>query len=136
MKPRPVPDDVTDFYWTAARRGELAVAACLPHGHLNFPPDISCAVCGARDLEPRTVSGRGRVYSFTVVRQAFDTSFAPDVPYVIALVELDEQPGLTILTNLVDVDPESVAIGDRVRVTFEDRDGERLPQFILDRGAP
>lgn len=135
MKPTPVPDDVTDFHWSAARRGELAVARCVPYGHLNYPPDVSCAFCGARELEPRVVSGRGSVYSFTVVRPAFDPAFAADVPYVVALVELDEQPGLTMLTNLVDVDPEQVAIGDPVHVVFEARGDQQIPQFAHDGDA-
>jgi uncharacterized OB-fold protein len=129
MKPVPAPDEVTDFYWSAARRGELAVAACRPHGHLNFPPEVSCAVCAARELEPRVVSGRGTVYTFAIVRQAFDPAFAGDVPYVVALVELDEQPGLRLLTNVVGVAPDMVAVGDRVHVVFEQRGDERLPQF-------
>ena len=136
MKPAPLPDPVTEFYWAGAGQHELLVAACVPHGHLNFPPDVSCAVCGARELEPHAVSGNGAVYSFTIVRQAFDPSFADDVPYVIALVELDDQPGLRLLTNLVHVEPERVAVGDRVRVVFEARGSATLPQFAPaeDRG--
>jgi uncharacterized OB-fold protein len=130
----PVPDGVTDFYWSAARRGELAVTACVPHGHLTFPPDVSCPFCGAREVEPRTVSGRGTVYSFTVVRQAFDEAFVDDVPYVLALVELEEQAGLCVLTNLVDVDPDTVEVGTPVRVVFEPRGDWMLPQFTPARG--
>jgi len=136
MKAIPAPDEASGFYWAAARRGELAVAACLPHGHLNFPPDVSCATCGARELEPRIVSGRGTVYSFTIVRQAFDPAFASDVPYVIALVELEEQGGLRLLANLVGVHPEAVAVGDPVHVVFEPRGEQQLPQFTRDRGQP
>jgi hypothetical protein len=132
MKPIPAPDEVSEFYWEAAARGELAVAACVPHGHLNYPPDVSCSTCGARELEPRVVSGRGTVYSFTVVRQAFTPAFAADVPYVIALVELAEQGGLRLLTNLVEVAPEAVAVGDAVHVVFEERGEQWLPQFAPD----
>lgn len=132
MKPVPAPDEVSAFYWDGAQRGELVVAACVPEGHLNFPPDVACTVCGSRELEPHAVSGRGSVYSFTVVRQAFDPAFVPEVPYLIALVELDEQPGLRLLTNLVDVGPDGVEIGDRVHVVFESREDVQLPQFALD----
>jgi uncharacterized protein len=69
------------------------------------------------------------VYSFTIVRQAFDPAFLPEVPYVVALVELDEQPGLLLLANIVDTDIDAVEIGLRVEVTFEDRDGHVVPQF-------
>ena len=129
MKPVPVPDAVTEAYWTGAHRHELVVSACIPFGHLTFPPDVACTTCGARELEPRTVSGNGTVYTFTVVRQAFDPAFAEDVPYVIALVELDEQPGLRVLANLVGVDPEQIEVGEAVHVVFEPRDGAVIPQF-------
>ena len=66
------------------------------------------------------MAGTGAVYSFTVVRQAFDARSWPTLPYLLALVELDEQPGLLMLANLVDADIEAVEIGDRVEVTFED----------------
>jgi uncharacterized protein len=129
----PEPDEVTDFYWAAASRGQLMLGACLPHGHLNFPPDVSCAICGSRQLSPRAVSGRGIVYSFTVVRQPFDAAFTDDLPYVIALVELPEQAGLRMLANIVDVDPDDISVGDSVHVTFESRGDQVLPQFARDR---
>jgi hypothetical protein len=69
------------------------------------------------------------VYSFTVVRQAFDPAFLREVPYVVALVELDEQPGLRVLANLVDVALDAVEIGMRVAVAFEDRGDQVVPQF-------
>jgi len=135
VKPVPAPDVVTESYWNAARRHELVVTACIPHGHLTFPPDIACTVCGARELESRTVSGNGTVYTFTVVRQAFDPAFADDVPYVLALVELDEQPGLRVLANLVGVEPDDVEVGAAVHVVFESRDGVVLPQFAPGGGG-
>jgi uncharacterized OB-fold protein len=67
-----------------------------------------------------------------VVRQAFTPAFAADVPYVIALVELAEQGGLRLLTNLVEVAPEAVAVGDAVHVVFEERGEQWLPQFAPD----
>ena len=75
------------------------------------------------------MSGLGTVYTFAVVRQAFDPAFLSEVPYVVALVELDEQPGLLVLSNIVDVDREAVEIGMRVEVTFEDRGDHVVPQF-------
>ena len=75
------------------------------------------------------MSGLGAVYSFAIVRQAFDPEFLAEVPYVVALVELDEQPGLLLLTNVVDIDVDAVEIGMRVEVTFEARAGHVVPQF-------
>ena len=128
-RPRPVPDDVTAFYWDAAGRGQLAVLRCNACRQLHHPPDVACPHCGATELEPEDVSGRGRVYAATVVRQAFDRSFTDAVPYVVALVELDEQPGLRILTNLFDAGDEVVPAGTPVELTVERYDGWALPQF-------
>lgn len=129
--PVPLPDPVSDFYWDAARRGELAALRCGACGLLHHPPEVACPHCGATDLRPEALSGRGTVYASTVVRQAFDTSFVGQVPYVVALVDLAEQPGLRVLANVVDVAPEAVAIGTPVEVTFEHRGDAALPQFRL-----
>jgi uncharacterized OB-fold protein len=128
-KPTPEPDAVTAFYWEGAADGALVILQCTDCGFYSHPPDVSCQRCSSIALEPTQVSGAGTVYSFTIVRQAFDPAFLPEVPYLIALVELDEQPGLVILANLVDVDIETVEIGDRVELTFEDRSGQPIPQF-------
>jgi uncharacterized OB-fold protein len=129
MKPTPEPDDVTAFYWRGAADGMLLVLRCEACGYLSHPPDVACARCGTAALDPVPMSGLGTVYSFTIVRQAFDPAFLPEVPYVIALVELDEQAGLLVLANIVDIDVDAVDIGLRVEVTFERRDGHVVPQF-------
>jgi uncharacterized OB-fold protein len=69
------------------------------------------------------------VYSYAVADRAFHIGFADQLPYVVALVELDDQPGLRMLTNLVDVAREDVSVGMAVTVTFEDREDATLPQF-------
>jgi uncharacterized OB-fold protein len=129
MKPAPEPDDVTAFFWNGAAEGTLLVLRCAACGFLSHPPDVSCARCGAAVLDPTPMSGLGSVYTFAIVRQAFDPTFLAEVPYVVALVELDEQRGLVVLTNIVDIDVGAVEIGMRVEVTFEDRDGHVIPQF-------
>jgi uncharacterized OB-fold protein len=128
VKPTPEPDDVTAFYWRGAAEGTLLVLRCEACSYLSHPPDVACARCGAAALDPVPMSGFGTVYSFTIVRQAFDPAFLPEIPYVVALVELDEQPGLLLLANIIDTDTDSVEIGLRVEVTFEDRDGHVVPQ--------
>jgi uncharacterized protein len=129
VKPTPEPDEVTAFYWRGAAEGTLLVLRCEACGYLSHPPDVACARCGAADLDPAPMSGLGAVYSFTVVRQAFDPAFLPEVPYVVALVELDEQPGLVLLANVVDIDIDAVEIGMRVEVSYEDRGDHTVPQF-------
>lgn len=69
------------------------------------------------------------VFASTAVRQAFDRAFLDAVPFVVALVELDEQPGVRVLANILDVPPEPVTIGTPVEAVFERHDGWSLPQF-------
>lgn len=85
--------------------------------------------CQSEDLVATDVSGRGIVYSFTSARQAFDPAFGEGIPYVVALVELDEDPGLRVLSNVVGIAPEEVSVGLPVAVAFEQRDDAALPVF-------
>jgi len=128
-KPVPVADEASAFYWDAAARGQLAVQRCATCGAWHYPPVRACPRCQGEDLQPTEVAGSGTVYTFVVVRQAFDPAFAADLPYVVAMVALDEDPGLRLLTNIVGVAPEQVRVGMPVRVAFEQRDGVHLPVF-------
>lgn len=128
-KPVPEPDELSRFYWDAAAEGRLVVQRCSSCRRYLFPPSVACPRCLTDTLLPTPVSGRGRVYAFTVARQAFDPSF--EVPYVLALVELEEDPDVRILTNLVQTDPAAVTGGAAVEVVFEARGATALPQFRL-----
>jgi uncharacterized OB-fold protein len=85
--------------------------------------------CQALELAPTAVSGRGTLYSFTVVERTFHAAFADRLPYVIGLVELDDQAGLRMMTNIIDAARDELQIGMPVEVTFEDRGERVLPQF-------
>ena len=113
-------------FWTGGARGQLLILWCAACGRWVHPPRAACAACGG-PLEPRPVSGRGTVFTFTVNRQAF----RPDVPvpYVIAMVELEEQAGLRFTTNIVGCDPEAVSIGMLVTVDFEQAGEAWVPVF-------
>jgi uncharacterized OB-fold protein len=128
-KPVPVPDETTAFYWEAARNGRLEIQRCAQCRSWRYPPTIACPNCQSEELVPTPVSGRGSVYSFTVVRQAFDPAYAAELPYVVALVELEEDAGVRILTNIVHAEPSTITVGMPVEVTFEDRIGLALPMF-------
>jgi uncharacterized OB-fold protein len=128
-KPVPVPDDTTSFYWEAAKLGRLEVQRCAGCGSWWFPPVVACPKCGSDNVVATPVSGRGRIYSYTVVQQAFDHAFVDDLPYTVALVELEEDPAVRILTNLVNCSADSVTVGMAVRVTFESRREAALPVF-------
>ncbi len=109
------------------------VLRCSACGYYLHPPEPACPRCLGDALEPTAVSGRGTLFSFTVARQAFDVAFLDHLPYVLALIELVEQPGLRILTNIVDDPPDALEVGAPVEVTFEARGGWSIPQFRLAR---
>ncbi|MYE57028.1 MAG: Zn-ribbon domain-containing OB-fold protein [Acidimicrobiaceae bacterium] len=129
-KPRPdLNDTATAPYWEAAARHKLVLPRCGACGSVFFPPREFCPGCWSRDLSWQPVSGRGTVWTFTEVHVAFyDDTWADDLPYVVAVIELDEGPRL--LANVVEPDMDRLAIGDRVEATFEDRpEGVTLPMF-------
>jgi len=134
-RPRPVPDEQSAPYWTAAAEHVLTVARCARCGRYTIPVDIVCASChstapGYR-FEP--VSGHGTVRSWTVIRQSFVPGFEHDVPFVLVDVELDEQVGLRMIGRLLDGVDAPLHVGDRVTVAFEDVDPEwSVPAFTLD----
>jgi uncharacterized OB-fold protein len=126
-RPLPVPSDLTQPFWDAARRRELQVQRCRACGTHVFYPRHLCTTCGSSDLEWVQVSGRGTVFTYTVAHRPTHPGFADLVPYAIAVVELEEGPKLT--TNIVGIDPNDVVVGLPVQVTFEDVDDVTLVYF-------
>lgn len=131
-KPIPVPDELSEGFWSAASEHRLSVQQCESCGWLAYPPNIACINCLVDP--PRfgwhDVSGAGRLKTWTVVRDAFLPGFADAVPYVIADVELVEQPGLRILARLEGVDHDELARELAVEVAFTDLSSEALPYFV------
>ena len=128
-KPLPVPDAISAPYWEACRRHELILQRCAACGSFRFPPASMCSSCGSRKAEWQRASGRGRVYSWNVVVHPIPRDvYAHDVPYVVALVELDE--GVRIPTNIVDCDPHRLEADMPVEVVFDDvTDAVTLPKY-------
>lgn len=126
--PRPGMTHDTRFFWEGLARHELRIQRCARCGRLQHPPAPMCAGCHTFDMEAIVASGRGTIYSFVVVHHPPVPPFA--YPNVIALVELEE--GTRLVSRLVGVDPERVAIGMPVAVEFETiADG-----FVLHRFRP
>lgn len=128
-RPLPLPDDISRFYWDGARDGRLLLQRCLRCSKYQYPPDVACVHCQSVEIEPSEVSGRGQIWSYVVVGRVFHEGFSAAVPYVVGLIELEEQDGLRLLTNVVDVSPDAVRVGMAVEVTFEDHGEIVLPQF-------
>ena len=112
----PVPEHESAPYWEAARQGRLVVQRCDDCGHTQLYPRSFCLACHG-PVSWMDASGRGVVYSFTVIRQNLSRPFRDWIPYVVALVDLEEGPRL--MTNVVGIDPEDVHIGMAVRARFE-----------------
>lgn len=125
-KPAPIPDADTRPFWEACNREELIHQYCGSCGQAQFYPRALCARCGAGALEWRPSKGLGTIYTYTVNFRAPNPSFASDVPYVIALVDLDE--GIRMMLNVKGCPPEAVRIGMRIRVVFEPRGEQKIPQ--------
>jgi len=127
--PWPIPQITDDngAFWTGGREGELLIARCANCGYYVHPPSPRCPKCLSAEVEPQPVSGRGTVYSYTINRQAWVAGL--EVPFVIAIVELDEQPGLRLMTNVVDCPPDEVEIGMPVEVAFVERGEAFIPVF-------
>jgi hypothetical protein len=133
-KPVPRPTPETARYWQAAREHRLEIQHCNACGKFWFPPSQSCPHCLAADFAWTRVSGAGKVFSFVTYHRVYHPAFAKDVPYVVALVELDEGPRL--LTNIIGVPPQDVTCDMPVTVTFDDfEDGVSVPKF-MPRTAP
>jgi uncharacterized OB-fold protein len=124
-RPAPVITDRTAAFWRGGAVGELRIQRCQACRWWVHPPLPLCPQCHDRKLGPEVVSGRGTVWSFTVNRYPWTPSLQP--PYVLAEVELDEQPGLRLLTSIVDCD--DVRIGMPVRVQFEPAGEAWVPVF-------
>jgi len=120
--PAPIVDSFTAPFWQAAAVGMLLIRRCKACGEAHLYPRPFWPHCSSDDTDWEPAGGGGTIYSYTVTRRA------GPVPYVLAYVTLDE--GVTMLTNLVDAEIESLHIGQRVRVTFRQAEGGgAVPMF-------
>lgn len=125
-RPVPEPTEVTLAYWQAAAEGRLSLPYCLSCDRYVFYPRRACPGCLREEtLQWRDLSGFGRVYSYTVVRQAMHPAFAKAVPYVYALIDLRE--GVRLASWVVDCEPEAMTVDMEVEVTFDQPEGSRYP---------
>ena len=117
----PLPDvdwPPTRDFWAAAARGELAIPRCNACGRFVWYPDGTCRFCGGHESTWTAVRGRGRLFSWSVVRRAFIPQLAADVPYVAGLVAIEEDPAVRLVSRIVDCEPAALRIDLPVRVVF------------------
>ena len=131
-RPLPKPDPLTKPYWDALREGRLELPVCDACGHQIFYPRAHCPSCHTRDVTWREASGQGKVYALTIVHRPSNKAFAEEVPYVVAMVTLEE--GARMMANLdgVDLADPLSAIGRTVEIRFSKVDDDiTLPRFRM-----
>ena len=115
-KPLPTNAGETKVFWDGCKKGELIIQQCNSCNEYQFYPRGICSNCWTTDIKWVHSTGRGKVWTYTITYQNRTPGFAEDVPYVLALVELDE--GVKMFTNIIECDPKEVKIGMDVEVTF------------------
>jgi uncharacterized protein len=118
--PGPDPDATTAGYWAAALAHRFSIQRCRDCGRFQHFPAPWCSACGGTDLHFDQVSGRGTVYSFVIVHHVVRPWFADRAPYVVAWIDLPEQNGLRVLSDLFDVESAEVTVGMQVGVFYDD----------------
>jgi uncharacterized OB-fold protein len=115
------------LFWQSGERGALQFYRCTACGHYIHPSAPICPACRSREVSPHPVSGRATVAAYTINRQAWEPGL--EAPYIVAIVELEEQKGLRLITNIVNCDLGAVHIGMAVHVLFDHREDVWLPLF-------
>ena len=121
--PTPIADPDTEQFWLAAKDGNLMIGHCNSCGEKHYYPRGMCPHCGNAEVELIQSSGKGEIFSWSVLRRA-------DPPFAIAYVTLDEGP--TMMTNIIECDLDNLSIGQRVELKFsptEEKDGPPVPTF-------
>ena len=126
--PLPQPSIETAPFWTAVQERKLMMPKCDACGTVAFPPTVACGTCERPNFTWTEMSGRGKIYSFVVYHRVYHPAFAGRVPYVVAVVELDEGP--RIISNIENVPIPEVVCEMPVRVAYDEaRDGYLIPRF-------
>jgi len=131
VRPAPQPDPVSQGFWDAAARGELAIQRCTGCGIYQHPPRPLCRRCGGTALRFEAVSGRGRLWGWSAAHHTALDRFRGVTPYTVLVVELEEQKDLFLLSDLIGREAGELKLGMPMRAVFTDRagDGLVLPQF-------
>lgn len=127
-KPLPIPNPDTATFWKECRNHRLTFQQCLDCSHVRWPPSLICPQCHSAFFKNIESNGRGIVYTFVVYHQAFHPAFKEELPYVAAVVQLEEGP--RIVSNLIACTPDEVFCDMQVELVWEDiTDKFSLPKF-------
>jgi hypothetical protein len=127
-KPLPTITDENREFWEGAKRGKLRMQKCGDCGHIRYPISHVCPKCLSYNFKWTDLSGRGEVFSYIVFYQLYNKAFEKDIPYNVALVQLEEGPRM--YSNVVGADNDAVKVGDKLEVVFDPVTPEvTIPRF-------
>lgn len=145
----PAVDEDSAPFWEFASKGELRVQACAVCGKLRHPPRPMCPICRSTERKWELVSGRGRIWSYAVPHPPLLPAYREVAPYNVIVVELEEDPTIRFVGNLVasadgpinEIDPDSIQIGEPVEVVFStltraDGSSVELPRWARSASRP
>lgn len=129
-KPLPTLNEENRPFWDGAREGNLRMQQCSTCGHIRFPISHVCPDCLSYEFKWKNLSGRGEVFAYIVYHKLYNKAFAADLPYNVALVQLEEGPRM--YSNIVGCNNDAVKVGDKVEAVFEAVTPEiTIPKFRL-----
>ncbi len=129
-KPLPIVTDENRPYWEGCRQGKLLLQHCQQCHQYQFYPRLYCMQCGSDKLQWAEASGRGRIYSYTIIHRNKTPEFVQDVPYNVAIIQLDEGPRM--MANIVGSDNSQLRVDLPVTVVFDPVTDEiSVPRFQL-----
>ncbi len=122
----------TQPFWDATARHELVAAQCTDCGTFRMPPTPFCPCCQSQRIDWRVLSGRGEVYSYTIVERAILPGMDAHLPYVPAVITLDGAGGVRLISNVIEMEVADIRVGMAVRVVWDDVPGQRVavPRFV------
>ena len=126
-----IPDELTKPFWDAANEDRLVIQNCKSCNRLQHPPTPACRQCGSGDnLEWKDMSGRGKIYNYCVVYDCPVASLKDDLPFNLAVIMLDEDPGVQMYSHLPGTPADEVPVGAAVEVVFEaTSNGQKVPEW-------
>ena len=131
MKQGVIPDDLTAPFWSAANESKLVIQNCSQCDRLQHPPAADCGLCKSGDnLEWKEMSGTGRIYNYGVVHDCSIRLLQDDQPFNVAVIMLDDDPGIQMYSHLPGTPVDDVPVGSAVEVVFEESaNGQKIPEW-------
>jgi uncharacterized OB-fold protein len=128
LRPLPQPNADDKFFWDGCKEHKLLFQKCQNCGLVRWPPSIICPNCYSRDTEIVEATGKGKIYTYAIYHQVYHQGFENEVPYVTAVIELEEGPHF--LSNIIDYEPDEIECDMPVELVWEDVTQEfSLPKF-------